>query len=52
MQTEVIFLGHIVGRTGIACDPAKLSAVQNWHAPDKVKGVRSLLALWEITGDL
>ena len=40
MQTEVIFLGHIVGRTGLACDPAKLSAVRNWHAPDKVKAVR------------
>ena len=23
MQAEVIFLGHIVGRTGLACDPAK-----------------------------
>ena len=32
--------GHIVGSTGLACDPAKLAAVQNWHAPDKVKGVR------------
>ena len=39
MQTEVVFLGHIVGRTGLACDPAKLEAVRNWHAPDKVKGV-------------
>ena len=29
MQTEVVFLGHIVGRTGLACDPAKLSGVQN-----------------------
>ena len=38
-QTEVAFLGHIVGRTGLACDPAKISAVQNWHAPDKVKAV-------------
>ena len=27
MQTEVGFLGHIVGRTGLACDPEKLSAV-------------------------
>ena len=26
MQTEVGFLGHIVGRTGLACDPEKLSA--------------------------
>ena len=43
MQTEVIFLGHIVGRTGLACDPAKLAAVQNWHAPDKVKGVRQFV---------
>ena len=34
---EMIFLGHIVGRTGLACDPAKLSVVRNWHAPDKVK---------------
>ena len=39
MQTEVVFLGHIVGRNGLACDPAKLSAVRNWHAPDKVKGI-------------
>ena len=30
---------HIVGHTGLACDPVKLAAVQNWHAPDKVKGV-------------
>ena len=43
MQTEVIFLGHIVGRMGLASDPAKLSAVRNWHAPDKVKGVRQFV---------
>ena len=38
MQTEVAFLGHIVGRTGLACDPEKLSAVRNWHEPNRVKG--------------
>ena len=43
MQTEVVFLGHIVGRTGLSCDPAKLAAVRNWHAPDKVKGVRQFV---------
>ena len=43
MQTEVIFLGHNVGRIGLACDPAKISAVRNWHAPDKVKGVRQFV---------
>ena len=43
MQTEVVFLGHIVGRTGLACDPAKLSAVWDWHVPDKVKAVRQFV---------
>ena len=42
--------GHIVGRTGLACDPANLAAVQNWHAPDKVSD--SLLALSDIIADL
>ena len=42
MQTEVVFLGHIVGRTGLACNP-KLTAVRNWHAPDKVKGIRQFV---------
>ena len=43
MQTEVAFLGHIVGRTGLACDPEKISAVRNWHAPDKAKAVRQIV---------
>ena len=34
-----------MGRTGLACDPAKLSAVRNWHAPDKVKGVRQFVGI-------
>ena len=38
MQTEVAFLGHIVGRTGLACDPEKLSAVRNWHEPNQFVG--------------
>ena len=43
MQTEVGFLGHILGRTGLACDPAEISAVRNWHAQDKVKAVRQFV---------
>ena len=43
MQTEVAFLGHMVGRTGLACDPEKISAVRNWHAPSSVKGVRQFV---------
>ena len=43
MQTEVGFLGHIVGRTGLACDLEKLSAVRNWHEPNPVKAVRQFV---------
>ena len=43
MQTEVAFLGHIVGRTGPACNPEKLSAVRNWHDPNRVKAVRQFV---------
>ena len=43
MQTEVGFLGHIVGRTCLACNPEKLSAVRNWHEPNRVKGVRQFI---------
>ena len=43
MQTEVAFLGHIVGRTGLACDPGKLSAVREWHAASSVKQVRQFV---------
>ena len=32
-----------MGRTGLACDPAKISAVRNWHVPDKVKAVRQFV---------
>ena len=43
MQTDVGFLGHIVGRTGLACDPMKLSAVRDWHEPTRLKGVRQFI---------
>ena len=43
MQTEVGFLGHIVGRSGLACDTEKLSAVRKWHEPNRVKAVRQFI---------
>ena len=43
VQTEVAFLGHIVGRTGLACDPEKISAVRAWHAPSSIKQVRQFV---------
>ena len=34
-RTSVPFLGHIVGRAGLECDPNKLSAVANWIPTSK-----------------
>ena len=42
-ETEVAFLGHIVGRASLACDPGKISAVRAWHAPGSVKQVRQFV---------
>ena len=42
-RSSVPFLGHIVGRAGLACDPSKVSAVANWIAPSTIKGVREFL---------
>ena len=37
------FLGHIVGRASLECDPNKLSAVANWIPPTTIKGVHEFL---------
>ena len=42
-RTSVPFIGHIVGRVGLECDPNKLSAVTNWIPPTTTKGVREFL---------
>ena len=42
-RMSVPFLGHIVGRAGLECDPNKLSAVANWIPPTTIKGVREFL---------
>ena len=31
MQTEVVYLGHIVGCASLACDPGKVPAVRAWQ---------------------
>ena len=43
MQTGVAFLGHIVGRTGLACDQENISAVRAWHAPSSINQVRQFV---------
>ena len=40
-RREVQFLGHIVSEKGIAVDPAKVAAVQDWRQPKNATDVRS-----------
>ena len=42
-QTSVPFLGHIVGRRGLECDPRKIEDVKSWPVLDCLKGVRQFL---------
>ena len=42
-RSSVPFLGHIVGRAGLECDPSKVSAVANWIPPSTIKRVREFL---------
>ncbi|ROT72619.1 hypothetical protein C7M84_008980 [Penaeus vannamei] len=43
-QSEVPFLGNIVGRDGVKTDPQKVAAVQDWPVPTCVADVKSLSA--------
>jgi len=40
---EVKYLGHIISEKGIATDPEKTSAIENWPIPKNKKQVRSFL---------
>jgi predicted aspartyl protease len=44
-QPKVHFLGHVVGRSGIAADASKIDAVLNWPPPKNIHEVRSYLGL-------
>nr|XP_027213555.1 uncharacterized protein LOC113806594 [Penaeus vannamei] len=43
-QSEVPFLGNIVGRDGVKTDPQKVAAVQDWPVPTCVADVKSFVA--------
>ena len=38
-------LEHVISSEGVKCDPIKVQAVQDWHAPRTVKQVRSFLGM-------
>ena len=42
-QTSVPFLGHIVGRRGLECNPKKIEDIKSWPVPDCLKNVHQLL---------
>ena len=43
-QTQVNYLGHVLGKTGIRPNPKKLEAVRDWERPKTVTQVRSFTA--------
>ena len=42
-QTEVPFLGRVVGHKGTSVDPDKIKAVQKWPSPRTIKELQSFL---------
>ena len=42
-RVSVPFLGRIVGRRGLECDPTKIEDVKLWPVPDCLKSVRQFL---------
>ena len=44
-QTEIKFLGHLISKSELRMDGAKVAAIQDWPAPTKVTELRSFLDL-------
>ena len=42
-KPEVDFLGFLVSKNGVRCDPAKLQAIRDWPSPKTVRDVQSFL---------
>jgi hypothetical protein len=42
---EVLLLGHIINREGLAVDPKKVTAILDWKAPKDVRGIKSSIRM-------
>jgi hypothetical protein len=42
---EVLFLGHIINRDGLAVDPKKVATILDWKAPKDVRGIKSFIGM-------
>jgi hypothetical protein len=42
---EVLFLGHIINRAGLAVDPKKVADILDWKAPKDVCGIKSFIEM-------
>jgi hypothetical protein len=43
--SEVLFLGHIINRDGLAMDLNKVADILNWKAPIDVRGIKSFIGM-------
>ena len=43
LQTKVRYLGHIVSEAGIATDPEKIEAMENWPPLENLKQLQAFL---------
>jgi hypothetical protein len=43
--SEVLFLGHIINRDGLAVDPKKIAVILDWKAPKYVQGIKSFIGM-------
>jgi hypothetical protein len=42
---EVTYLGHVISKDGIAINPERVQAIQDWTPQKNVKQIRSFLGL-------
>ena len=51
-EEEVLYLGHLVSREGIATDPGKISKIAGWPVPTMVQEVQRFLRFAATIDDL